>query len=158
MRRASRAGRDDETVGHEAAQARELIEPVIERLREVGLLNDQAFAATRATRLSTGGRSRRAIRAHLNDKGIDAATVRTVTTSDTTSDFHAAIAFAKRRRLGPFARQNDEALTRDARRSAENKALGAMARAGFDFDICTRVLRLSLEDASLLLQERRGPF
>ncbi len=154
-RRATRAGRDAENVAQDAAAARELVAGIVARLGEVGLVNDAAFATTRAKRMSSGGRSRRAISAHLAQKGVDAATVREAVSHDAGAELAAAIAFARKRRLGPFARDAEEGETRDARRAAERKALGTMARAGFDFGVCERVLRMDREDADERLRDRR---
>ncbi|HSO35596.1 MAG TPA: RecX family transcriptional regulator [Labilithrix sp.] len=154
-RRATRAGRDAEAVAQDAAAARELIAPIVERLGEVGLVNDTAFAENRAKRMSTSGRSRRAITAHLAQKGVAAATVREAVSHDAGAELSAAIAFARKRRLGPFAREEEEPLDRDARRVAERKALGTMARAGFDFGVCERVLRMDRDDADERLRDRR---
>jgi regulatory protein len=154
-RRATRAGRDAETVALDAAKARELIPEIVGRLGEVGLVNDTAFAETRAKRMSSAGRSRRAISAHLAQKGIDAATVREAVPHDASAELAAAIAFARKRRLGPFAREADAGESRDAKRAAERKALGTMARAGFDFGVCERVLRMDRDDADERLRDRR---
>jgi regulatory protein len=153
-RRATRAGRDADEVATEAAAAREVIESIVARLGEVGLVNDSAFAASRARRMTRAGRSRRAILAHLAHKGVDAEIVREAAPRDASAELDAAIAFARRRRIGPFAREEELAVERDARRDAERKALGAMARAGFDFGVCERVLRMNREDAEERLRER----
>jgi regulatory protein len=55
-----------------------------------------------------------------------------------------AIAFARRRRFGPFAREGTP--TDPARRARE---LAAMARAGHDFTVAKRVLSAVDEDAVL---------
>lgn len=153
-RRAVRAGLDAEAVALDAVAGRELIPAIVDRLREVGLVNDVTFAENRAKRMSSSGRSRRAISAHLAQKGVDAATVREAVTVDAGAELAAAIAFARKRRIGPFSR--DEVPTdRDERRAAERKALGAMARAGFDFNVCERVLKMDRDDADTRLRDRR---
>lgn len=153
-RRAVRAGLDAEAVALDAAAARELIPAIVDRLREVGLVNDVTFAENRAKRMSCSGRSRRAISAHLAQKGVDAATVREAVTVDAGAELAAAIAFARKRRIGPFSRDEVPA-DRDERRAAERKALGAMARAGFDFNVCERVLKMDRDDADTRLRDRR---
>ena len=55
-RRAARACRDAEAIAHDAATARDLIAPIVERLGEVGLVDDAAFATNRAKRTSTSER------------------------------------------------------------------------------------------------------
>lgn len=154
-RRATRAGRDAQTVAQDAAAARERIPEIVGRLGEVGLVNDAVFAETRAKRMSSAGRSRRAISAHLAQKGIDAETVREAVPHDATAELAAALAFARKRRIGPFARESEVELSRDEKRAAERKALGAMARAGFDFGVCERMLRMDRDDAEERLRARR---
>lgn len=155
-RRAVRAGRDADVVASQAATARETIPDVVTRLREVGLVDDSAFAEARAKRMASAGRSRRAINAHLAQKGIDAATVREAVPHDASVELAAAIAFARKRRLGPFAREGAPGSDdRDAKRALAQKALGTMARAGFDFSVCERVLRMDREDADERLGDHR---
>lgn len=153
-RRAVRAGLDEELVAADAAEARECIPAIIDRLREVGLVDDATFAENRAKRMSSAGRSRRAISAHLAQKGVDAALVRDAVSHDAGAELAAAIAFARKRRIGPFARDSASA-DRDARRAEERKALGVMARAGFDFGVCERVLEMDRDDADERLRARR---
>jgi regulatory protein len=154
-RRSVRAGRDAEGVASDAAKARELVPEIVGRLREVGLVNDTTFAENRAKRMSSAGRSRRAIAAHLAQKGVDAATVRDAVPRDAGAELGAALAFARKRRIGPFASTDDVPEGRDAKREAERKALGAMARAGFDWNVCERVMRMDRDDAEERLRERR---
>jgi regulatory protein len=153
-RRAVRAGRDAEGVAADAAAAREVIPEIVARLREVGLVNDATFAENRARRMSSAGRSRRAISAHLGQKGVDAATVREAVPHDAGSELAAAVVFARKRRIGPFF-SGEQPEGRDARREADRKALGALARAGFDWNVCERVMRMDRESADELLHARR---
>lgn len=154
-RRAVRGGqRDAEAVAAEAAEARELIPAIVARLGEVGLVNDTTFAENRARSMSTAGRSRRAITSHLTQKGVDAATVREAVPRDAGAELHAALTFARKRRIGPFAAPDEDA-DREAKRAAERKALGAMARAGFDWNVCDRVMRMDRDDADERLRARR---
>ena len=154
-RRSVRAGRDAEGIAGDAAKARDLVEESVGRLREVGLVNDVTFAENRARRMSSAGRSRRAISAHLAQKGVDAATVREAVPHDAGAELGAALQFARRRRIGPFAAEADVPTDREERRAAERKALGTLARAGFDWNVCDRVMRMSREDAEERLHERR---
>ena len=150
-----RAGREAEGITTDAAKARELVPEIVGRLREVGLVNDTTFAENRAKRMSSAGRSRRAIAAHLTQKGVDAATVREAVPHDAGAELGAALAFARKRRIGPFASTDDMLEGRDPKREVERKALGAMARAGFDWNVCDRVMRMDRNDAEERLRERR---
>src|SRR5580698_10003556 len=77
-RRVDRWGRlqeeegDPEDIAQAMRRAKAEIPGVLSRLRELGVLNDTAFAASRAKRLSRAGKSRRATLAHLAAKGIKA--------------------------------------------------------------------------------------
>jgi regulatory protein len=129
--RAARRGAIDADAARATARA------VIDGLVARGLLDDGRFAEGRARSLLGRGRSTAAIRAALRDKGVDAASAdhALATLADETPDpdLAAAIALARRRRLGPFAAP----ATRRARR---DKDLGVMARAGFPRAVACRVI------------------
>ena len=128
-RKAARAARDPEVVAADIAGCREFIEGIIARFREVGLINDAAYAKSRARSLSRSGRSRRAIASHLAAKGVDQETAREALPNDAEIELAAALTFARKRRIGPYAREAPD--DRDLARKAKQKALAAMGRAGF---------------------------
>ncbi|MCW5836405.1 MAG: RecX family transcriptional regulator [Labilithrix sp.] len=141
-RRAERAQRDPDLLAADLVICREAIAAIVTRFREVGLIDDAAYAASRARSLSRAGRSRRAISAHLAAKGVDAETVREALPADASVELAAALAFARKRRIGPYARE-----AADGDRAARQKALAAMARAGFGWSTCERALGMDLEEA-----------
>lgn len=151
--RSVRAGLDEEEIAAAAARARELVVGVAQRMVENGLVNDAAFARARASRLSRAGRSRRAISSHLAAKGVEEGTVRDALPSGAEDELRAALVFARKKRLGPFGRADDDEADREARARAKNRALGAFARAGFGFDLAERVLRMAREEADEHLRE-----
>ncbi len=110
-----------------AAAAEPLIDTLVARYRETGLVNDASYAAGRARRGVTQGRSLRRIAAGLAAKGVDAAdtaaAIASLRDEGADPDLAAAAAFARRRRLGPFRTD-----LRPRERAAE---LAAFARAGF---------------------------
>jgi len=118
-----------------------LIDALVARYREAGLLDDAAYAAGRAQSLHRRGGSLRAIRARLAAKGIAASdlvdALSQLQAAAPDPDLAAACAFARRRRLGPF------------RRAAADHAreLGAFARAGFDRRVAEAVLACADIDA-----------
>ena len=146
-RNATRAARDPELVAADVSGCKESIEAIVTRFREVGLINDAAYAESRARSLSRAGRSRRAISAHLAAKGVDADTAREALPSDAGTELAAALAFARKRRIGPFARE----ATVDPK--TKQKAIAAMARAGFDYRTCERALGMDREEADERLHE-----
>ncbi len=66
-----------------------------------GAVDDAAFAEARARRLLRSGRSARAMSAHLMAKGVDVGLLERVRPGPE-EELLAALAFARRRRLGPF--------------------------------------------------------
>jgi regulatory protein len=129
-----------------SAKANDLeVEPLLEELERVifmltrtGLLNDATFAEGRVRSLNRRGGSRRQIVAKLSAAGVaKATTVEALAGLDAElpdAEIAAAIAYAKRRRLGVFRALRDE--TPERRR----KDLMAMARAGFALDLARRAL------------------
>ena len=116
----------------------EELERVIAMLTRTGLLNDASFAEGRARSLNRRGGSRRQIAAKLAAAGVARATTADalagVEAELPDAEFAAALAYAKRRRLGVFRTKRDE--TPERRR----KDLMAMARAGFALDLARRAL------------------
>ena len=117
-----------------AAEARILIEAIVTRYREAGLLDDASYAAARVEALHRRGDSLKAIRARLAAKGVSAETaagaVSDLRDRAPDPDIAAACAFARRRRLGPFRRG-----AADRRRE-----LATLARAGFSRRVAEAVL------------------
>ena len=118
---------------------------------QAGAVDDAAFAASRARRLARTGRSRRAIAAHLAGKGVDAQTAAAALPEGEEAELDAALAYCRRRRIGPFARAAEDA---DARR----KALAALARGGFGHAVARRALAMdpaAAEDRLLAARRQR---
>jgi regulatory protein len=135
------AGEDD--VRERVAVAKAAVPGVISRLVELGLLNDAAFAETRARGLALSGRSHRAIAARLMAKGIAPEHARAVLPE---GELVAALILARKRRLGPF-----RTVAAD-----HNRELGVLARAGFPRDIAVRALAMATEEAEEAIREARA--
>jgi regulatory protein len=123
--------------GTDREEGAAMVEALVERYLRSGLLDDKAYAEAKAASLHRRGTSTRGIRGKLSMKGlesdqIDAAleTVDEETPGDT--ELAAAIALARRRRLGPF-RISGRAEHRD-------KDLAALGRAGFGYQTARRVV------------------
>lgn len=131
------------------AAADPLIDALVARYRETGLLDDAAYAAGRARRGMAQGRSLRRIAAGLAAKGVGAsdaaAAIGALRDGAADPDLAAACAFSRRRRLGPF---------RTAPAQPERE-LAAFARAGFDRRTAEAVLACTDEAsiATLLAEE-----
>jgi regulatory protein len=138
-------GAEPEVIRAQAAAAKRAAAEVVVRLAEAGAVNDAAFAASRARSLTRAGRSRRAIAAHLDGKGVAAALAREALPDDAETELAAALVLARRRRIGPF--RIGEPLDEAGRR----RALAAFARAGFSQAVALRALAMEPEEAEALV-------
>ena len=124
------------------------IERIIARFTAAGVIDDARFAEGRAQSLFRRGTSRRATVAKLNEKGVGqeviAAALDSLDELSAEPELAAAVAYARRRRLGPFRPPDSRAAHRD-------KDLAALARAGFGAGIARRVL--DAEDEETLAAE-----
>ncbi len=118
--------------GEDPSGFREAIDDVVEKSLRIGLIDDVRYAEGRVASLRLRGGSARAIRAKLAQKGVDGETIAAALESHTGDDEEAALAFARRRRLGPF-RPGERAPYRD-------KDLAAMGRAGFGYGVAKRIV------------------
>ncbi len=113
-----------------------MVDDVLRRYQEVGLLDDDAYARMRTTSLHRRGASKRLIRAQLASKGVKSAIIgkalEALDIEHANADLAAACRYARRRRLGPWRAQNrDDSRERD---------LAALARQGFSYDVARRVI------------------
>jgi len=153
-RRAEAEGQPTDQVAAAMIAARAAAAEVARGLAAAGAVDDAAFAAARARRLSRAGRSQRAITAHLAAKGVGAETAAAVLEESPPDELAAALNHLRRRRAGPFAtRDPGEPPPPEARM----KALAALARAGFARDVAERALDMDFAEAEeRLLASRRG--
>jgi len=124
------------------------IDAIVARFVEAGVLDDKAFAQTKARALHRRGTSTRLTRQKLKLAGIDADTLDSalagldgeLDTDPARREWQAAAALARRRRLGPFRPAKD-------RKHCRARDLAAMARAGFDYDLARKVIDAADPDA-----------
>jgi regulatory protein len=143
--RAARAGVTPSEIADVRERAREAIGAVVARLVEVGLVNDASFATSRAERLGRAGKSTRAIAAYLASKGVDRHTLRAALERGPRAELAAAISLARRRRIGPFARE-------EADRQQRQKELAVLGRAGFERSVAERALAMDRAEAEEILR------
>jgi len=134
MRRVEKSARAHDTDRDEGAA---FVEDIIARFRRSGLLDDRVYAEGRALSLHRRGVSTRGIRARLAAKGVGAedidAALAGLRGEMDDPDLAAAIAYARRRRIGPYR-------TRGDRDELKERDLAALARQGFGYDIARRVI------------------
>jgi regulatory protein len=109
------------------------VERLVERFAALGYVDDRAFAASRAAALGRRGYGPRRVAEALKAAGIadaDGAEARALAMGGAVA---AALRFAERRRIGPYAQE-------EAERPAREKALAAMLRAGHPLDLARRIV------------------
>lgn len=127
------------------------IDALVARIVTLGYVDDRAYAASKQRDLTARGFGAGRVKGALNAAGVSRDNIAAALAPDDEAPadpYAPAIAFARRRRFGPFAREGTPADP--ARRSRE---LAAMARAGHDFAVAKRVLSAVDEDAALRFLE-----
>ncbi|GAB4127719.1 MAG: hypothetical protein Kow00104_13000 [Rhodothalassiaceae bacterium] len=130
------------------------IEEIVAKCRRLGLIDDRAYALMRARGRLARGMAPDRIRADLRARGVaeddlEAAFARLIEESGETHplDAEAALRFARRRRFGPWRR--DEA-TPDRRK----REIAAFARAGFAYGLAARIVDAA--DEATLRDDKDG--
>jgi len=124
------------------------IAAIVARFVDAGVIDDKAFAQTKARALHRRGTSTMATRQRLKMAGIDGDTLdaamaaldQELHTDPRQREWKAAVALARRRRLGPFRLQKD-------RKDKRDRDLAAMARGGFAYDLARKVIDAESVDA-----------
>ncbi|MBA3512690.1 RecX family transcriptional regulator [Sphingomonas sp.] len=111
------------------------LEAIAERFAARGYVDDAAYALSKSRSLTGRGYGIRRVEQSLRTAGVeevDAAVAREHAQADS---IEAALHFAERRRLGPFASE-------PAGRKGRERALGAMIRAGHGFGLARAIVDL----------------
>lgn len=124
-------------------QVKALADFAVKFAYDLNCLNDVAFAEISTRSAVRSGRSKRAIAQKLSAKGVARDTV--ATALENTDDLLAAVIFARKRRFGPFRRDElDE--------KSKARELSAFARNGFSYEIGSRVFGMSQDEAEETLR------
>ena len=147
---ARRTQPEDDTLAPQAAASRQAARRVVAALAASQIIDDAAYAQTRARMLGRTGRSHARIAQHLAQRGIAPDIARAALPPDAGRQRAAALLLVRKRRLGPYAppeTQDDPA--------AHRRALGILARAGFAHDTAHDALRTSIEEAEEQIERLR---
>ena len=109
------------------------------RMAELRYVDDRGYAEAKAAAMARRGLGARRIAGALREAGIDAADSRELAPRIAARARSSALAFARKRRIGPFA-------TAPADRAARERALAAMIRAGHAFDLARAIITLEPGD------------
>lgn len=139
-------------VGHGTGTLEEgqaLVRLVVADLVERGVLDDRRYAEALTEELHRKGTSGRKMRAKLREKGVSGALADEVLRAfdrdheGPDPELERAVAYVRRRRLGPLR------LDPEKRKARRERDLAAVARAGFPFQVALRVIDARDLDALL---------
>ena len=109
---------------------------VAERMAALGYVDDRAFAEARGTALARRGFGARRVTADWRAAGIGEEDAGALAPEVEARAVEAALAFARRKRIGPYG-------TGEVDRDLRHKHLAAMLRAGHGMDLARRIVALA---------------
>jgi regulatory protein len=119
------------------AEAQTWIAEIIERYQVSGMLDDARFARNLASQLNARGKSSRAISQRLRARGVPndvaAELMATRRRDEPGAELEAALAYVRKRRLGPFR-------SVEKRDACRHKDFASLARQGFSSEIARKAL------------------
>ena len=117
-----------------------------QRLADLGYIDDRAFAESKASAMGRRGLGARRVTQALRFDGIEGEDAEAVAPILEENTGASAIAFARRKRIGPFAREA-------ADRPVQEKQIAAMVRAGHAPNLARKIARMAPgDDAEALLE------
>ncbi len=116
-----------------AGDAEPPVAAIVARMAALNYVDDRAFATARAAALGRRGLGERRVVQDLRAAGIDEEDSAEARAESRNQAWSAALRYAERRRIGPFA-----AVATD--RPGREKALAAMLRAGHPLDLARRLV------------------
>ena len=109
------------------------VERLVERFAELGYVDDRAFALAKAGSLGRRGYGARRVDQALHVAGIEEEDAAQAMAEARQGAWEAALRFAERKRIGPFAAGETD-------RAGRQKALAAMLRAGHPMDLARKLV------------------
>ena len=122
--------------GSDPAEGAEIIDAVVRRYTEAGILNDRLFAESRVRSLASRGTSTRMIRRKLMEKGVSSDDINAAMISvllEENCELASAVRYARRRRIGAFR-------LAEKREENRNRDMATLARQGFDLAVAEKVV------------------
>ena len=117
-----------------------------QRLADLGYIDDRAFAESKAGAMGRRGLGARRVTQALHFDGVESEDAEAVAPIIADNIAASAIAFARRKRIGPFAREA-------ADRPLQEKQVAAMMRAGHAPALVWKLVKMAPgEDAEALLE------
>lgn len=115
-----------------------------QRLADAGYIDDRAFGEARARAMARRGLGARRVAGALHHAGLSVDDSEAIAPAIADRAVDAALTYARKRRIGPFANQ-------PADRPLREKQIGAMIRAGHDFTLSRKIVSAppGLDEAEL---------
>lgn len=148
----------DKSCRHHTEQNRDdcevLLNALTVKFQDMGLLDDTAYLQGMVTSLRRRGLAARQIEMKLMQKGLDKEDIiNTIRQYDSdelddeyNGDFHAALIFARKKRLGPYDK---------TQRHTPEKSFASLARAGYSYDIAKKVIEMSDDELEEIMKHSR---
>ena len=111
------------------------VDGLAQRFAELGYVDDAAYALSKARSLTGRGYGLRRVEQSLRIAGVEEEDAGAARRHAEAEKVDAALRFAERRRIGPFAGA-------PADRAAREKAVAAMIRAGHPFGLARKIVAL----------------
>ncbi|TKD49916.1 regulatory protein RecX [Sphingomonas baiyangensis] len=124
-------GWHDSSLSAEAA-----VERMVQLCAERGYVDDRGFGEMRAASMARRGLGARRVAATLRADGLTPEDAAFLDEAIDARSVASAVAFARRRRIGPFAADPADRALRD-------KQIAAMVRAGHSFDMAREIVAMS---------------
>jgi regulatory protein len=112
------------------------LEALAERFAELGYVDDAAYAVSKSRALSFRGYGKRRLVEKLKVAGVAADDSKEAIAAAEADAVKAALRYAERRKIGPFASEAPD-------RPGREKAIAAMVRAGHSFGLARAVANLA---------------
>ena len=114
-------------------------EALAERMAELGYVDDRLYAESKAGAMARRGLGARRVREALRFAGVEEADAAALALAIAAEGLASAIAVARRRRIGPYAREA-------ADRPLQEKQMAAMIRAGHAPGLARAIVRMAPGD------------
>jgi regulatory protein len=111
-------------------------EGLAERMAELGYVNDRLYAESKAGAMARRGLGARRVREALRFAGVEEGDASALAPAIEAQEQASAIAFARRKRIGPYAREM-------ADRPLQEKQMAAMIRAGHAPALARAIIRMT---------------
>jgi regulatory protein len=115
------------------------IADLVTQFQSLGYVDDEAFAKTRSESLLRRGYGPNRLKISLRVSGIGTEIIDRTANVDDDNALAAAMVFARRKRIGPYARDPESPDNRQ-------KMIATLLRAGHSYDVSRKILALTAND------------